>query len=60
MEIEQINIHNHNIDELRNREIYPTASLKLFDEVRNLVIYDYCIERELEILDKYLEYINNI
>ncbi len=60
MELEQINIHNHSIDELRKKGIYPIASLKLFDEVKNLVIYDYCIERELEILDKYIEYINNI
>ncbi len=60
MNLDQINVHNHNIDELRAKGVYPIASLKLFEEVKNLVIYDYCIERELEILDKYLEYINNI
>lgn len=60
MNLDQGNVHNHNVDELRAKGAYPIASLKLFEEIKNLVIYDYCIERELEILDKYLEYINNI
>lgn len=60
MKCNQENLHKHNIDDLRQQGIYPVANLELFKTIENLDISDFCFEREAEIADKYITYLDKI
>ena len=52
--------NRQNIEELRNSGLYPVVDLEIFDSVKNLEIFDFALEREIEIVELYKRYIESI
>lgn len=58
-----VNLENdieRKIEEMRNSGLYPVANLHIFDTVRDLVLFDYTLEHERDVLQMYTEYLDNI
>jgi len=52
--------NRHNIDEIRNSGLYPIVDLDIFDSIKNLEIFEFALEREIEIVTLYQNHIENI
>ncbi len=48
------------IDEMRQSGLYPVVNLHIFETIADLKVEDYTLEREQEVLDKYIEHVDRI
>lgn len=52
---------NHaEMETLRKSGAYPIVSLSIFETIAKLKIFDYSLEREEEVIKKYIEYLENV